>query len=498
MIVALVAIGLVSVGFSTWVGLLGQRGRAAEIEEHATRRRIAAYNSRAVIREYALERMITSNGDADGVTFDPFAGQPDFSPPPDIRPLKGMTVTSAALTGWSGYPMESSTRLAGLNAFSPSWDYPYSKLLDVTAATKTLRFATNSTGHVEQNLDTSSSSYLKTYVRSRCPVLGGDLLVIHRRNLNLSPVVQPKVSGYISVFGRVMHFEPELAETSYTARSARFVAAPGSLNLLAKDLSGADIPPSNLAWTPITFGRVDSATDLTGRLNVIDDSSNGGNSLRQKITASSATIQDTGSLPGKIDSRGYSNPGTGTVTITPCIGVSNPADLPSIVIDSEVSEIIIEGQTGANFTDYAPYRPGFAIVYIEKATSERKLTTIRLRNQDRRRFLLAIKKNEAGADETVNAVSVIVEDTNATSEWNVVILAENTPLNFSASAGVGTIKLVGGIQTDSPLAGPGTGQQLSLELQTDTRGLIKLAPRAAWVETIMPDKVPGSTTDNTW
>lgn len=476
MVIAMVAIAFVTVGFATWISILSQRGRSIEVEQHTVQRRIAAYNARATIKEYALERMISSSGDADGITYDPMNGW-----------------GSTSISAWSGYSMDSNTRLAGLNAFSPAWDYPYSKVVDVAAGTKKLGFTTNGAGRIEQDLS-SSASYFKTYIRSRSPVLGGDLLVIHRSKIN--PAVEPTVSGNVKVYGRVMHFVPELAATSYTAQSARFVARPGSsaMSLRPTDLSGNAIPPSNLAWTPITFGKVAGVSDFTGKLNVIDDSSNGGNSLRQELSASAATLQSAGGT-ALSDPRGFLNDGNGTVTITPCIGASNPADLPSVIIDSEVNEIIIEGQDGTNFTGYAQYRPAFVVAYIQDPASVRKLTTIRLRKQDRRRMILAIKQSGTVAGSSVN---VIVEDTNSSCEWNLMILAENTPLVFSASSAVSTIKLAGGIQTDAPLTGPGTGKNLSLVLQTDTRGLIKLAPRAAWVETIMPDKIPGTTSDNTW
>ena len=489
MVIALVIIGFVTVGFSAWVGLLAQRGRSAEVEEHATRRRVSAYNSRAVIREYALERMITSSGDASGVSFDPFASSSEVDDNGNLK--QGWAVTTAG--AWSGFPMESNTRLAGLNGFSLTWDYPYSKVVDVTAVTKALGFVTNQAGRVEQSLS-NISSYLKVYVRSRSPVLGGDLLIVHRSKL--STPVAPVVSGNISVNGRVMHFVPELPAISYTARSARFIARPGAspMELRPLDLNGNGIPPSNLAWTPITFGRVGGVTDLTGKLNIIDDSANGGNSLRQKLTSSAATIQnDGGTLLA--DPRGYSNAGLGTVVVTPCVGPSNPADLPSVVIDSEVQELIIEGQDGANLTGYSLYRPALAVVYVQDAASVRKLQTIRLRKQNARRMILAIKQEGDALGQPVN---IIVEDTNAASGWHLVILAENTPLIFSAGTAVNLIRVAGGIQTDSPLAGPGAGQELGLVLEDDTRGLIKLAPRAAWVESIMPDKVPGTSTDNTW
>lgn len=475
LVIALVIIAVVTVGFSAWVGLLSQRGRSAEVEEHAARRRISSGNSRAVIREYALERMLTSSGDADGITIDPMAD--------------GFAVTSAG--AWTGYPMESTTRLAGLNGFSFAWDYPYSKVIDTTAATKALGFNTTPSGRIEQSLS-DTASYLKTYVRSRSPVLGGDLLVVHRSKQVLNP--EPVVTGNITVSGRVMHFRPDLAQTKYTAQSIRFIGAPGTANVRPKDLSGSVIPPTNMAWTPVSFGRVSGITDFSGKLNVIDDSSNGGNSLRQRLETSAATIQNGGGTALN-DPRGYVNDGAGKVTITSCVGSSNPADLPSVVINDAVSELIIEGQTGTNFTDYARYRPAIAVTYVQSDLAVRKLATIRLRKQNSRRMVLALKHSGLL---TPAAVNVIVEDTNATSEWHLVILAENMPLTITANSPVTTIKMVGGIQTDASLTGPGTGKTLALSLEEETRGLIRLMPRAAWVETIMPDKIPNSTLDNTW
>jgi hypothetical protein len=478
MAIALVGIGFVSLSLTAWVGILAQHGRSGEIEEHASRRRMAAMNSRATAREYALQRVITSSGDTDGFSFAPTA-------------LGDWSTTSSG--AWSGYPMESNTRLAGLNAFGPAWDYPYSKQIDITATSKALGYTTTgSTGALSASYS-AVSSYVRAYVRSRNPLLGGDLFIVHRSKL--APQVNPAVTGNIHVHGRAVHFVPELAANAYSARSMRFVSIPGpAVTVVPRDLDGNIIPPSNLAWTPMTFGNLNNAADFSGRLNVIDDPSNGGNSLRARLTSTTSTIQDTGSS-STTDSRGYANAGDGIVTITPCIGSTNPADLPSIVLTDEVSEIIIEGQTGSNYTSYAPYRPAFGIVYVQDPASSRKLSTIRLRNQGGRRFVLAVKQNGNIPGTPVN---IIVEDSNAESVWNMLLIAENTPLTFTLTGGATTLKMAGGIQTDAPLTAPTGSGLLSLHLQSDTRGLVRLSPRAAWVETIMPEKEPGSTTENTW
>ncbi len=476
MAIALVSIGALTIGFTTWVGLLGQRSRAGEVEEHAARRRIASWNSRGAIREYALARAITSSLDDDGMNFDPLAG---------------WSVTAAP--SWSGYPMESNTRLAGLNGFSFTWDYPYSKVIDTQSGTFALDFVQAGNGRLDADY-TATASYQKTYIRSRCPVLGGDLLIVHRSSL--TPPVDPVVAGNISVTGRVLHFVPELSDTAYTARSLRFTSAPSSAGtgLRPLDLAGNAIVPSNLSWTPITFGNIAGSADFSGQLNVIDDAANGGNSLRQKLTGSPATIQITGATTMS-DPRGFESDGNGLITLTPSIGATNPADIPSIVVDSEVEEIVIEGQDDSNFATYARYRPSMALCYVQDAASTRQLHTIRLRRQNSRRLILAIKQEGPNPGTPVN---IIVEDTHSVSNWHMVILAENTPLAFSADAAVSTVNLVGGIQANAPITGPSGTQTLNLELETDTRGLIRMTPRAAWVEVVMPDKIPGTSNDNTW
>jgi len=477
MAIALVGMGAVAVGFTTWVTLLGQRSRAGEIEEHAARRRIASWNTRGVIREYALARAVTSSLDDDGLSFDP---------------LSGWSVTNAA--SWSGYPMETNIRLAGLNGFSYTWDYPYSKVFDTESGTYALDFVQAGNGQLDPDYS-ASASYLKTYIRSRSPVISGDLLIMHRSSLT-TPVA-PVVAGNVSVRGRVLHFVPELAETEYTARSFRFTAppVPGGMGLRPRNFAGDIIPPSNISWTPVTFGNAPGGgPDFSGRLNIIDDPNNGGNSLRQKLASSGATLQLTGAT-ALSDPRGFESDGNGLVTLTPSIGPTNPADIPSIIVDSEVQEIVVEGQDDTNFASYARYRPSMTLCYVQDAASTRKLQTIRLKKQNSRRIILAIKQEGPNPGTPVN---VVVEDTHSVSNWHLVIIAENTPLIFYADSAVSTINLVGGIQTDAPLTGPGTGQDLNLELETDTRGLIRMTPRAAWVEVIMPDKIPGTSSDNTW
>ena len=472
-VIALVVVAAATVGFASWVGLMAQRGRSIELQRHSGARRIAYHNARLTAREYALERAITATADSNGFAHDPASGW-----------------GSSSIPAWTGFPMETSSRPGGLNGFSLSWDYPYAAEHNVTAGFPALAYSTSVGGAVSQTTP-AASTYFKTFIRSRSPILGGDLLIVNRSSL--TPPVVPSVTGNIAVNGRVLHFVPEVAAADYQARSVRFASPhiPGNMNIRPLNLAGTDLIPSNLAWTPVTFGRIGGVTDYSGRLSVIDDAANGGNSLRQRLTTAITTSGNT----AYNDPGGVANDGAGNVTITPCIGPTSPADLPSVIITNEVTELIIDGQDGTNLTSYAPFRPALAVVYIQDPSSVRKLTTIRLRKQGARRMLLAIKQSGTSAGSPVN---VVVEDTNAICEWNMVIIAENTPLVFSATGGASTIRLVGGVQTNAPLTGPAAPTLLSLNLLTDTRGLIRLTPRAAWVETLMPDRIPGTTNANTW
>ena len=502
LILALLFMGVVTAAFATWVTVIRQRSRAGDLEEHQARKRLSANNSEIMVRDYLLRRVLASNGDPDGLS-STSAGSWSNSP---ATSWDGHIQTSAAV--WNGYALDSSTRLAGLNGFSPTFDYPYSKSVTFTTNYRRLSYAT------EVAQFANDTTTWRGFVRSRNPVLGGDLLVLHRPTVTAT---LPAVTGNIAVQGRVVHFAPDIPAASYTARSLRFTApaivsggAPAFISIAPADISGAGLPWSNLTWTPLSSGNVNGANletpsngadwrlpDLSGQLNFIDSSANPSNSLRAKLIAGSSTIQTTGSTNFN-DSRGFSlvntgstPAGTGVATVTPCPG-SSASDLPSVLISNDLTEMIIDGQTGSNLTGYAPFRPAFTVLYTQNATG-RNLTTIRLRNQNNRRMILALKKEHRTTSGWNPIVSVIVESSTGTADWHVVILSENVPLTFSYSAtspyAATTMRLYGGIQTNAPLDFPPSPRLFEINLQTDTRGLIRMTPRLAWVETFLTGKL---------
>jgi hypothetical protein len=502
LILALLFMGVITAGFVTWIGLIRQQARVTQLEQHQARKRLAAANGKLLARDYLLRRVLASNGDDDGLNTTSDAASYGTS---TATAWTGNSLTTTAV--WTGYAMDSSTRLAGLNGFSPTYDYPYSKPFNFTVSYKRMGFrmldASINPGREEFANDTTT---YRGYLRSRNPVLSGDLLVLHRPTITGAPL--PAVTGNVEVEGRVVHFTPEIATASYTARSWRFTSpsvvsggVPSAINVVPATIGGAGLLWSNLSWFPYSCGNIsnpDWATnaddwrlpDFSGQLNFIDNpTTNPSNSLKAELTSGNPTIERIGTVTDS-DSRGFSiNGTTGIVTITPCAG-STTADLPSIVINNDLTEMIIEGQTGTNFTAYAPYRPALAIVYTQSSTG-RNLTTIRLRNMNSRRLVLALKKDHRAswpAPATSPAVNVIVETPSANSEWHAVILSENVPLVFSTTTTT-EFNLFGGIQTNAPVSFPASPKLFRLRLQTDTFGLIRLCPRLAWVETFLTGKL---------
>ncbi len=504
LILALMFIGVVSAGFASWALLIQQRAGVSDLEEHQARKRLAAANSEIMVRDYMLTRVLAANGDdtLDGGA--PGSNGASWSTSTTAN-WQGSTLIDdtywPSTTGWRGYALNSISWIGGINGFSPTYDLPYSKALTFKANYKQLSFAGSS-----QQFPDDATTY-RSFLRSSSPILGGDLLVLHQPN--------PAVTGNVAVQGRVVHFAPNLAASAYTARSQRFTS-PGQLALtvVPASIAGGSLLVSNLPWTALSSGNISNPNigidpdpaistdwrlpDFSGWLNVIDASTtNASNSLKTELSANSSTIQATGTTDTLAfdASRGLTVIGsTGVATISPCLGAA-AADLPSVVISNGLTELIIDGQSGSNLTSYAPFRPAFAVVYTQDATVlGRNLATIRLRNQNRRPMILALKK--ATRSPAINhTVNVVVESPVTDPTWRLIIIAENVPLNitYATSASplyqAATVNLVGGIQTDSPLIFPASPQLFEMHLETDTRGLLRLTPRLAWAETFLTGKL---------
>jgi len=500
LILALLFMGLIATGFATWVTVIRQRARTGDLMEHQANKRLAAANATILVRDYLLRRTIASNGDDDGLSTGS-AGAGVWSATTQSS-WSGDSLASTA--AWTVYPLDSSSRMAGLNGFSPTFDYPYAKSLTFTDYYRQLSFV----NEVEQF--PSDSTTVRGYVRSRNLLLGGDLLILHRPSVNVTTVAGaalsplPPVTGNVAVYGRVLHFAPDITAASYTARSSRFTApaaisggTPSTVNITPKALDSTNLPWSNLPWTPLSCGSLTTSNlestasgddwrwpDFTGQLNFIDSSTtNPSNNLRAELIAAypNTTIQPAGTAPPS-DASGITISG-GIARLTPYTATST---MKNVILSETngISEIIIEGQTGADFTN-AQYTPAVGIVYTQSATGT-NLTTVRLRNYNNRRLLLALKKDPRAT--TMAAVNVIVETTATNAAWHCLILCENVPLTFTYP-NLTTLQLYGGIETNSALIFPDSPKSCEINLETDTRGLNKMSPRLSWVETYLTGKL---------
>ncbi len=517
LILALLFMGVITAGFVTWISLIRQRARVGDFEEHQVRKRLAAGDAEILARDYLLRRALASNGDDDGLT-----GTSDASTWSTALATSWNGSSQAATSTWTGYALDSSTRLAGLNGFSPTYDYPYSKSFTFTTSYKRLDYnpndASTNPGTAQYNNDTTT---VRGYVRSRNLLLGGDLLVLHRPTPSVSSTL-PAVTGNVAVQGRVVHFAPEIAAGFYSARSQRFSApAQATINVAPANIAGSGQMWSNLAWTPMSTGNTASGNlesaasgddwrmpEFSGQLNFIDcpapvspatsTTANPSNSLRQELIAGGTTLQPAGSHATSFDdSRGLDFNGTGSVTISPCLG-STTSDLPSVILTNAnaLTEIVINGQSDATTLSYAQFRPAFTVLYSQASGSATNLARIRIRHQNNRRMILAIKKA------TLSQVEIVVEATVTNPNWHLLVLAENTPILFTYSAGVPSpvitgypnylatsLVLYGGIETNSSLTFPASPGLCEINLETDTRGLIRMTPRTAWVETFLNGKL---------
>ena len=497
LILALLFIGGIAATFATWAIFIQQRARVSDLDEHQARKRLAAANSEMMARDYMLTRVLAADGDD---TLNGGApGTNGAAWTTDTAAIwKGSTQindTWSVTNGWRGYALNSISWTGGINGFSPSYIYPYSKSLTFNVNYKLLDFVSQA-----QRFSNDTTTFL-AHVRSSSPILSGDLLVLHKPN--------PTVAGNVAVQGRVVHFAPDLAASAYTARSRRFTS-PGqtTLNVVPANLAGSPLLVSNLPWTALSCGNINNPNigvdpnpsistdwrmpDFTGLLNVIDAPTNASNSLSTELTANASTIN----VPAETttgDSRGLSlayTSTTGVATITPCLG-SATTDLPGVVISNGLTEMVIDGQTGSNLTAYAPFRPVLAVVYTQDATTTgRNLTTIRLRNQNRRPMILALKKatRSPAIDHTVN---IIVESPIVDPTWRLILLAENVPVRITYATSASplyqatAVSMIGGIETDSPLIFPNSPQLFEINLEPDTWGLLRLTPRLAWAETFL-------------
>jgi hypothetical protein len=467
LLVALLITCAATFGFAAWASLIGQRRQVVEEVSGGIQRRLAVENGRQMARQYALTGVLTKNsGTAVSFTKTPAATS---------QVLGGITAPA-----FTGYAMDS-TSFPTFNRLSPAGTgYAYGTLLQVSVPFSIMDYYPTPT------VKSSGTTTAIAAMKSRPALPSGDLLVIHEPTLSTTA---PVVTGNLDVQGGRAVFLTtgglaNLSTVRATAVAIPHYPVPSTNALATRDPQTNNvIVPSNFPQPISTTGPVvaGNSIDLGNRLNVIDSALNPSNSFREKIKQGSYTTLNPAS---DLNQNGLNFvASTGVLTLD----LANE-NLTSVIIDNNVTEIILTGQNSAAAESAVQDFSSVAICYVEDDNvTTKRLSKITCQNSgNARRVIIGIKKLPKPSPNPQIpglAVTVAFPSSDVAPQWRLMLVAENTPLLFSASGGPGVITLKGGIQTDSAItATTGVGNRVRLILEDDPRRLVRLAPRRGWVE----------------
>lgn len=405
LLVALVVVGLGTLGITAWVAMLHARvGQVGAIEDAAIRR-VRHENSRALASEYMFMNVVTGGvGSAQAV---------------DLPNSWG----SFGAPAWTGTPFLSNTVGSYNNQFSPAVDSSYESSFDLTLA---------------DGVATLPQSFK---VRSYLPMLSGDIFTLHRPTLSPSSLV--RVRGNIDVYGRAVlwgDLDPAYPGDFDDLEAMRFIRPSNGVTDFAITApgSGGTVMPDNYPMVPSTYGVVGGAPAYDGRINVVSPGlSNPGNSLMAKAEANSP-IYINGSNYRSWSGGVHCN-GDGRVYIE-----LDTASLRSVII-TNVFRIYLYGQSDAVEQAAAGAMNPVIIVHTRTSPSDRGLYSIRCFDANNRKLTMGIKKEY----ETVET-DMFFYDSFDSPTWRMILAAENVSLRLINLWG-GAVNFKGGIQTDSDL-----------------------------------------------
>lgn len=474
MVVALMITAAATMGFAAWATLVAQRKQAVEQSFGGTVRRLAVENGRQIARQMAYTDFLSKNT------------APAVSAT-NVEAGTNQIIGGVNSPGRTGFALESASYPPGFNRLSPAGlGFAYGVITNVTLPYSVVD------AHPSLTVMEDSSTTLTAAMKSRSPLLSGDILVVHQPTLaTTAPVAAPAITGNLDVIGgRAVYLTPAtLANFSSVRASAVTMptyAVPATNASQTRDPNtNTPILPSNFPSLLTSMGSVVAGNllDASNRLNVIDSPNNLSNSFKEKIKAGSSVT-----IPTSAD---FSQSGASYVAATGVLtlDLGNQA-LPSVILENDVTEIILTGQANSAEESLADIYSSVGLCYIEDSNvSVRSLAKITCQNPgNKRRLIMGIKKIPKTGDPQVPgaAVSLSFTHSHMAPVWRLLVVAENTPLAFSAAGGAGTITLQGGLQTDGSIASTsGAGNSVRLIPEFDPRRLSRLAPRRGWVETYL-------------
>lgn len=471
LIVALLLTAAATLGFTAWANLISQRRVSIEETVGGLSRRLSIENGRQAAIQLGYNELLTKNSGA-GVD----AKVEDAT---SLQIYGGVTTTA-----WAGFALDS-INPGKVNHFSPAGvSFAYGPEFSHIVPFSVMDF------YPALSWRDNSSTSLVTAIRSRVPMLSGDLLNVFTPTLAVDePLASQTITGNLDVLNGRAVFLSEAPLGNFSAVRAAGIATPHytvpvTNPVIFREPSGNTlVMPSNFPSNLVTTGSVapGNGLDVQNHLNVVDSALNPANSLRNKIINGLVYVTvDT--AQDRPDSQGIGYvASTGVLTLD----LTDPS-LWGVIVQNNVSEIVINGQA-VDDQDQASVR----ICYIEDGnlSTTHTLTKITCNGADNLRpMVIGVKKipSTAGSQVPGAPVTMAFTNSNVAPEWRCMLIMENTPLVFDATGGPGVIKLMGGIMTDGSItATSGAGNSVRLLPETDHTHLIQLVPRRAWIETYL-------------
>lgn len=432
LIVALMICAMGALGVTAWVSVLYARNGQVDQVEAAIARRIRAENGRAAAREYFYRNVVTKDS--------------------------GAAYTEALPDGWGGFTIAAWGVGAPMASVDPSVINHFSPVSYST-------FTQDHSITINNGIADLSHTFR---VRSRSPLLGGDLFTLH--SPTLTPTETNTVSGNINVFGRAVIWTGEPTGNVNDLDAERYISPDvGSATMLLDDTSGSVNLPDNYPLTATTtneFGGIAYA----GELNVVDPGvGNEENSLFVNL-----------GTPVVVD---------GSVTLTPTNGVSCNGD-GRVYIDLDepalgfvevrnAFRLYLYGQTTAVEAAAAAGMNPVHIVLVRSDVAQRDLFSLRMFDRNSRPLNIGIKKLVGGAE-----LWFYNYDSDSDPLWRLMLTLENTPARLINMYG-GTVTIQGGIRTDRSVRHTGwytTPGAIDLVTETAPGAMEILDARTAWVE----------------
>lgn len=450
-VVALIILGMGSVGLSSLIAIIHARGNQVEAMETAFLRRVRELNSRQLAKEFAYRQiMANSTGTATTLVWSYDDGDGDTSNDNWAR----ITVDA-----WSDSPF-STTTLAASNPLSPGGQ------TNAFAATAnvTVFGGLTSTGAWDPDSGVSYDFRLCGKNPAQAGILFGSQRV---------PLSSNSVSGALTVNGRSYFYQPT-DNVSPPTESYEYSAANSNARIL--DLSGVNNSITQVGSTDET---IPDNTPFVGYINnYVGGIANDG-SLSVVWDGVPTSLRDTSIAQGAIYADPVTPGSSNGITVGNSRDVTIDLDntsLPHVLIPDGASTVILQGQTTAA-EEIAASTMAPLIVVIKDSTNGSPLVSdpdvelIQCTGNNTRPLIVGMLKSP-------------IEDYelqfSGTTSFRMIYIAESSTTVYNVLGA--DVAIEGGVFVDSDFVQSDSGGTLTINPDSDPSDYDAIAPRWGWVE----------------